>query len=86
MTNDLTSFKFGLSPKDDADELSDEEGDGAQANDEDAQAERADDDYFRGALANSFAVGCPPNTSSAATSSSSLEESKYSSMGQFDQY
>ena len=38
MTNDLTSFKFGLSPKDDADELSDEEGDGAQANDEDAQA------------------------------------------------
>lgn len=56
MLNDYSSFKFGLGMKqDDEDELSDEDG-GAQANED--GLEREDDDYFRGALASSFAIGC----------------------------
>lgn len=77
ITNDFSSFKFGLGLKEDADELSDEEGDGAQANEDDAQAERADDDYFRGALNRSFAVGCPPSIINS--SAASIEESKLGS-------
>ena len=60
MLNDnyTTSFKFGLGvkPDDDDDELSDEDG-GAQAYDDD-ELLRIDDDYFKGALASSFSLGC----------------------------
>ena len=80
ITNDFSSqFMFSnLSLKDDADELSDEEGDGgAQANEDGAHAEREDDDYFKGALARSFAVGCPPNVLGPQTGS--IEESKLGS-------
>ena len=84
ITNDFSSFKFGLGLKEDADELSDEEGDGAQANEDDGQAERGDDDYFKGALARSFAVGCPPNVVHSSTASA--EESKLSNMSGSPQF
>ena len=84
ITNDFSSFKFGLGLKEDADELSDEEGDGAQANEDDGQAERGDDDYFKGALARSFAVGCSSNVLNS--SAASIEESKLSNMSGSSQF
>ena len=55
ISNDFQSFSLGLGPKSDDDELSDEDGGDAELTD---ALSNQDEDYFKGALAHSFAAGC----------------------------